>query len=154
VRSDARKASRGKRLFAVIVDSLLYLPMGIAWGVLAVSTDSNQSPMEADMSDGLSVTIVVCGLLAFGVFVVQLLMLHWHGWTIGKRLFRIRIVRTSGERAALGRIFCLRMLVPTLAACIPYGVGTVFSVVDALFIFRPDQRCLHDHIADTIVIEA
>jgi hypothetical protein len=30
----------------------------------------------------------------------------------------------------------------------------VFTIVDGLFIFRESRRCVHDLIADTIVIQA
>ena len=33
-------------------------------------------------------------------------------------------------------------------------VGGLVSLVDALLIFRDDRRCLHDEIADTIVVTA
>lgn len=31
--------------------------------------------------------------------------------------------------------------------------GSIFSLVDVLFIFREDHKCIHDLIADTIVID-
>ena len=31
-------------------------------------------------------------------------------------------------------------------------VGTIYGLVDVLMIFRASRRCLHDHIADTIVV--
>jgi len=72
---------------------------------------------------------------------------------VGKRALGIRIVRSSGERASLGRIFALRYLPVTLLGAIPY-LGPVFSLVDILLIFRDSRQCLHDQIADTIVVKA
>jgi uncharacterized RDD family membrane protein YckC len=33
-------------------------------------------------------------------------------------------------------------------------IGWMFTLGDALLIFREDHRCLHDHFADTIVVKA
>jgi hypothetical protein len=41
--------------------------------------------------------------------------------------------------------------VPTLIGMIPY-VGWIFSLADPLFIFGESRRCLHDMLADTIVV--
>jgi len=34
------------------------------------------------------------------------------------------------------------------------GIGQIYSIVDALLIFRQSRKCLHDNIADTIVVKA
>ena len=39
------------------------------------------------------------------------------------------------------------------AASIPV-IGTVYGLLDVLLIFRASRRCLHDNIADTIVVTA
>lgn len=64
----------------------------------------------------------------------------------------VKIIRTDGSRAGLTRIFFLRMFVPGLIGGIPV-VGMIFSIVDPLFIFQESRRCVHDLIADTVVIK-
>jgi uncharacterized RDD family membrane protein YckC len=44
-----------------------------------------------------------------------------------------------------------RWLVPYLMTLIPFA-GLVLALLDVLFIFRDDQRCLHDLLADTKVV--
>ena len=80
-------------------------------------------------------------------------VLRQHGQSVGKRLLGIKIVRTDGARAGLGRIFSLRILVPNVIYMVPI-LGALFALVDALFIFRDDRRCIHDLMADTQVIAA
>mgnify|MGYP002787798774 FL=1 len=75
------------------------------------------------------------------------------GWTIGKRLVGIRIVRTDGSRASPARLFWLRMFPLAFGLVIPF-VGWLVLLIDALFIFGAAQRCLHDLAADTIVVTA
>ena len=59
----------------------------------------------------------------------------------------------DGSRASVGRIFWLRNVVNTLITLIPL-VGWLYNLVDALFIFTDRRQCLHDKIADTIVVDA
>jgi uncharacterized RDD family membrane protein YckC len=63
----------------------------------------------------------------------------------------IRIVQIDGERATWGRIVGLRIMPMQLLSWIPY-IGGIISLVDVLFIFRANRRCLHDEIARTKVV--
>jgi uncharacterized RDD family membrane protein YckC len=72
---------------------------------------------------------------------------------VGKKLAGIRIVRSDGSRAGLRRIFLLRSVVPGVFGAIPL-IGPFFSLIDTLFIFGEERRCVHDLIADTIVVNA
>jgi uncharacterized RDD family membrane protein YckC len=49
------------------------------------------------------------------------------------------------------RAFLLRGTLPFMVEQIPL-VGLLFWLVDSCFIFREDQRCLHDLVAGTRVI--
>jgi uncharacterized RDD family membrane protein YckC len=76
-----------------------------------------------------------------------------NGQTIGKKIVGIKVVRADGTPASFPRILFLRNGINTLIGMIPL-VGLVFAVVDALCIFREDERCIHDQFADTIVVQA
>jgi uncharacterized RDD family membrane protein YckC len=71
-----------------------------------------------------------------------------NGQSIAKKLLKIKVVRSDGSRASLGRIFWLRNVVNGLLSIIP-----AYGIVDVLFIFGESRQCLHDKIADTIVIK-
>ena len=72
-----------------------------------------------------------------------------NGQSIGKKLLGIKVVRTDGSPASLGRLIWLRNVVNGLIGIIP-----LYGIIDALFIFGESRQCLHDKIADTIVIKA
>lgn len=95
--------------------------------------------------------IAFIGIMAIlGIVAYQIYLLHTEGQTIGKRAANIRIVEVdSGENGGFVRNFLLREFVNGLLAFIPF-----YAIVDILFIFRDDQRCIHDHIAGTKVVKA
>lgn len=83
----------------------------------------------------------------------HLYLLIKSGQTIGKRVIGVRVVRTDGSTVSAWRILGLRWVLPSLLSMLPV-VGQVVLLIDALPIFSANRRCLHDHLADTIVIKA
>ncbi len=72
-----------------------------------------------------------------------------NGQTIAKKMLNIKVVRSDGSPVSVGRIFWLRNVVNGLLGIIP-----LYGLVELLFIFGEAQQCLHDKIADTIVVKA
>ncbi len=141
---DGELAGRGTRLGAVIVDGLVFMIPGAFAGIGFAALRH---------ASGIGVALVAGLIGVVALVIVNLVMLHRSGQTIGKRVLGVKIVRTNGDRATLTRIFFLRSLVPGVFGNIPIA-GPVFTIVDGLFIFRESRRCVHDLIADTIVIQA
>lgn len=143
-------ADRGTRLGAAILDGLaafiFILPAMFVIPWLQRSGDS---------ANPVAVTALwVLMLLGLGgLLAVNLVWLHRYGQTIGKRLLKIKVLRSDGSRCALSRILLARWLPVTLLGSLPL-IGPIMQLVDALMIFREDRRCLHDLIADTIVVRA
>jgi uncharacterized RDD family membrane protein YckC len=79
--------------------------------------------------------------------------LHAFGGTLGKKLMGLRIVRSDGSRAGFVRLFFARGGAAVIPAFIPL-VNFVWGLLDTLLIFRDSRQCLHDQIADTIVVSA
>ena len=73
------------------------------------------------------------------------------GQTIGKKLQGIHVIKYSSDEikvAGFWRYFCLRFLFGIcFLTVIPF-----WFLINILFIFREDRRCLHDLIAGTQVI--
>jgi len=134
-------ASRGSRLGAAMIDGLAWVVILVPVFALAVM-ESGAALLGAV---GVVAVLVLAGL--------NLVWLSRYGQSIGKRVVKIRIVRDDGSKATLGRIVFLRIMVPQMIAGLP-GVGPLFGFIDTMFIFREDQRCIHDLIADTKVIVA
>lgn len=144
-------ADRGTRLGAAIVDGLvlLFVPYVLGFAALA--------QIKPDGGGGLSSAATVLGSLAVVSFIAiigyNLVLLHRNGQTIAKKWLGIKVVRSDGSACALSRIVFARWLPITVLGVIPL-LGPFVSLVDALLIFRSDYRCIHDHIADTVVVRA
>ncbi len=140
-------ADRGMRLAAYFIDLGFYLAAIIPGVIIIVLAASSNDDAIADAG----ILVIFTGLLGFGIY--NCVLLHRNAQTLGKKLMSIKIVRVNGSRAGLMRIFFLRGLPIGILNAIPL-IGYIFALVDPLMIFRNDQRCLHDLIADTIVIKA
>ena len=66
-----------------------------------------------------------------------------------KKLVGIKVVRADGSPASVGRIVWLRNILNGFISIVP-----LYGLLDSLFIFGESRQCLHDKIADTIVINA
>lgn len=150
-----RKADRLTRLLAVFIDGLVIsVPaFGLAIGLAVYVGAQGDLTHESFRSPVLIGAVVAFVLYVLGFTAYQIYWLWKNGQTLGKKLMKIRIVRSDGVPAELWRLLVLRYLVPTLAGAVPF-VGGLFSLADPLFIFGDEKRCLHDLLADTIVVDA
>ena len=115
-------AGRGDRFLATIVDGVIYLVPYI----LIFAFDP-----------------VIGGLLLLAVFVYQIVLLTKDGQTVGKKAWGIRIVgMQTGANGGFVTNVLLRLIVNGLLGLIP-----LYGLVNILFIFRSDLRCIHDMIA-------
>jgi uncharacterized RDD family membrane protein YckC len=141
-------ADRGARLGATVLDlvltmTIVYLPIVLA--VFLRTMGRNRATTAIALLVGSSGLFIWGGFTYVGV--------KRSGQSPGKRLLGIRVVRRDGSPASAARIFWLRNLLNCLPAIVP-PVGVVYGVVDSAFIFSQSRRCLHDRLADTIVVKA
>jgi uncharacterized RDD family membrane protein YckC len=140
---------RGTRLLAALLDSLLSI--AVFWLIGKVTPFNLFDPTHGPL--GLKRLVLTLLVAAFVFALMQGWLLATQGQTIGKRLLGLRIVRPDGERASIARLIGLRYGVGFVVAIIPV-VNMLYSLIDSLLIFRESRRCLHDNIADTIVVKA
>ena len=140
-----KPAERGARLGAAILDTffagLAYLP-----GLFSLIPFASAQVEE----DPLGIAFLLAGAAVFLVWLYfTVVFVRRNGQTIGKKLLKIKVVRADGSPASLGRIFWLRNFVNGFLSLIP-----LYGIIDSLFIFSESRQCLHDKIADTIVVNA
>jgi len=79
-----------------------------------------------------------------------MILLTRDGQTLGKKIMKIRIVRfDDGSNPRFGRVIGLRVFLNGLLGFIPS-----YALVDVLFIFGSQPRCIHDYTAGTKVVQA
>ncbi len=138
-------AGRGQRLVAALIDTAIYIAILFALN----------ATLGLGLFDGQSATqVVTATLLGVAMFLaVQGWPLVKRGQTLGKIALGLRIVRPDGSRVGPGRLLGLRYGVGFVIAAVPV-LGNLYGLIDALLIFRESRKCLHDNIADTIVVKA
>lgn len=142
-------ASRWSRLFAKLVDTAAIV---VIVAVAALVAGFLQGFGVAEDTT-LILGVGLGGLGALGLLGYNLNRLHSHGQTLGKQVFKIRIVRSQSlSPVSLSRLIGLRYLPIYLGSNIPF-IGSFLALFNVLMIFANDRRCLHDHIADTTVID-
>jgi uncharacterized RDD family membrane protein YckC len=160
VADDEVKASRGSRLGAAFLDSLIiFLPMTPAY-VQAMPLIMRAGPgVQRNMFAawgiiaGTGTWFYVGALWIVIMLIINGVLAYRNGQSIAKKLIGIKDVRTDGSRASFARIFWLRNVLNSVFSFIPL-IGSLYGLIDILFIFGSAKRCVHDYIADTIVIRA
>ena len=141
-------AGRWRRLGGAIIDSIVLMIFILPiFFLLGVFETVNQTEQEL---------VFQIGLMLIGFFiwlVVNAYLLYHHGQTVGKRLVNTKIVTLDDRQAEFSRIVLYRTL-PMHAISVTPVIGNFLGLIDALFIFGSEKRCLHDYIAKTRVIMA
>lgn len=141
-------ASRGSRFGAALIDGLAVglANLGLLWG-MGIFEQMMRRPDDLGL-------VATAGAIGFALWLgIQLAFLR-SGQTLGKRMVGIRMVDyETGGPVPLGRLVLLRYLPVQLISLVPV-VGRILPLVDVLFIFGGEQRCLHDLIAGTKVVQA
>lgn len=161
-------ASRASRIGGALINAFFYFLCTVP-GSLAISRKlveqypelaEGKMPRLADLdleSVRQNAVWVLAGLAAG--FLLQTLLIAFRGRNLGKLLTGSQVVRVdNGQPAGFLRGAVLRFLLPvTLMLALHYTTG-LFGVlllfVDFCFMFRADQRCLHDLVAGTKVVRA
>jgi uncharacterized RDD family membrane protein YckC len=144
-------AGRGARLAAAFLDGIFFALLVYVPLIFAVRVQGHPVVVNAHVNYGAMFGPVsllgLIGLIAWAWLTI--LFVTRNGQSIAKKLLGIKVVRTDGSPASLGRIFLLRNVVNGLLALLPF-----YGLVDILLIFGEARQCVHDKIADTIVIKA
>ena len=142
-------AGRGLRLGGAIIDGLILLaillPLMFVGGYFS-GMMSGQEPALA--------TKLMWAVMGFVLFVlVQGYPLSQSGQTWGKKALKMKIVDLEGRQPSFATLIGKRYLPVQAIGLVPY-LGGLFGLVNVLFIFGEERRCIHDLIAGTRVVMA
>ena len=133
-------ASRESRFVARFIDGLI--PSLVLFISLIIAETIN------NLETYTFFVLSAIGLLF--LFIYQAFLLTTKGQSIGKILMKIKIIdyRTN-ENGGFVQNFLLRSFANSMLTIIP-----LYGLVDKLFIFSADSRCLHDLISGTKVVRS
>jgi uncharacterized RDD family membrane protein YckC len=137
------KATKMDRLFAALIDGLISI-IGMLPIFFFIDFDALAEP-SASLTAVLFVYGFIMTLLLHGY------LLYYYGQTIGKNFMSIRIENLDSSKASLKTIYFKRMLPMQVLSIIPFGGQFISGIVNPLFIFGKQRRCLHDYLAKTQV---
>jgi uncharacterized RDD family membrane protein YckC len=165
-------AARWKRFLGHLIDSLVVLVPAAAVGILAGVADGSiqglpiETPQQwlvrfyqSPWAPLLTVLIVLATSLQTALLVTR-------GQTVGKWVLGTRIVTMSNQHPSWWRLVLVRPLIILVAAARPQvpstdsewghpfrlALGGLF-LVNALLVFSPERRALHDYLAGTQVVD-
>jgi uncharacterized RDD family membrane protein YckC len=131
-------ATRSQRFLGSLLDNIFALLACAPAAIVAAALDASE--------DIIGVALV-CGFVLFAIY--QSVIIAQSGQSLGKKLLKIKIVRPDGSVPGFVQGVLVRYwLMTTMSA-----VCNIVGLIDALLIFREDQRTLHDHMAGTNVIQ-
>ncbi|BFM09407.1 RDD family protein [Halioxenophilus aromaticivorans] len=139
-------ASRGNRFIAALFDSLIIFP----FTVLLMRYTGVFEAMSSGKEPALKSTLILT-LASIAIFLaINGWLLFRDGQTLGKKLFRVKIVTLAGSKASVADL-AKRYGFSWAIGYLPV-IGVIASLVNVLFIFGKERRCLHDFVAGTKVI--
>lgn len=141
-------ASLGKRFLAALVDTIIMVIIIIPLTLFIVGAATFDPNQESTLMFEL-----LMGLVGIGIYLaVNYRLIVRQGQTIGKKVVGIRIVNERGEVPELNPSLLKRYAVYMLPGLVPL-IGFLFSIVNILWIFGSERRCIHDLVANTWVVE-
>jgi uncharacterized RDD family membrane protein YckC len=146
-------AERGTRLAAQMLDGFmafaLMSPAIFHVGRSVPGGGGSLAFFRGFFSGGLA---TICGVAWVVLMGLQAYLLTTTGQSLGKRWLKIKIVRLDGSQVNFVTGVLLRNWLFMLLQYLP-GIATASGILDSLFIFRSDRRCLHDFVAGTKVVQ-
>jgi len=141
-------ASRWDRLWASLIDTIIQMvviiPVMYYSGVFQLLMKGQEPSLQYNLA------MAGVGLITFIVFNIKFLIST--GQTIGKKVLGIKIVDLQGQLPSIKTTLPIRYAVFFIPAQIPI-IGQLLSIINILFIFGKEKRCLHDFAAGTRVVK-
>ena len=141
-------AGRVRRFFAGLID-FIAVPLVSILVMLVTGILEHAEAYSSFFQTGMRATIVA----VLGYLVTNGWLLYRRGQTLGKAIMGIMIVDVdSGEKASFRKLILARMwfLATLYLLLVPWLL--LIPLIDHVFIFSKQRRCLHDLICGTSVV--
>ena len=142
-------ASIVKRFFAYLIDLAIYLPIAFVFQYTTANLRAQGGVENERNALYMTISIVIFAVLLYGY-----LPHKWQGQTIGKKLFKIRLVPTDNKKIEFSRYLIREFLIKVTIGWAAVPVSAVFWLYETYILKRKDSIMLYDRLLNMRVVAA
>ena len=142
-------ASIVKRFFAYLVDLAIYLPIAFVFQYTTANLRAQGGAENERNALYMTISIVIFAVLLYGY-----LPHKWKGQTIGKKLFKLRLVPTDNKKIEFSRYLIREFLIKVTVGWAAVPVSAVFWLYETYILKRKDSIMLYDRLLNMRVVAA
>ena len=142
-------ASPVKRFLAYLIDLVIYLPIALVFQYMTVNLRAQGGAENERNALYMTISIVIFAVLLYGY-----LPHKWQGQTIGKKLFKIRIVPTDNKKIEFSRYLIREFLIKVTIGWGAVPVSALFWAYETYVLKRKNPTMLYDRLLNMRVVAA
>ena len=142
-------ASIVKRFFAYLIDLAIYLPIAFVFQYMTATLRAQGGAENERNALYMTISIVIFAVLLYGY-----LPHKWQGQTIGKKLFKIRLVPTDNKKIEFSRYLIREFLIKVTVGWAAVPVSALFWLYETYILKRKDSIMLYDRLLNVRVVAA
>ena len=146
---NGKTASIFKRFFAYLIDLAIYLPIAFVFQYTTANLRAQGGAENERNALYMTISIVIFAVLLYGY-----LPHKWQGQTIGKKLFKIRLVPTDNKKIEFSRYLIREFLIKVTVGWAAVPVSAVFWLYETYILKRKDSIMLYDRLLNMRVVAA
>ena len=143
------EASPVKRFFAYLIDLVIYLPIALVFQYMTVNLRAQGGAENERNALYMTISIVIFAVLLYGY-----LPHKWQGQTIGKKLFKIRIIPTDNKKIEFSRYLIREFLIKVTIGWGAVPVSALFWAYETYVLKRKNPTMLYDKLLNMRVVAA
>ena len=140
-------ASIVKRFFAYLIDLAIYLPIAFVFQYTTANLRAQGGAENERNALYMTISIVIFAVLLYGY-----LPHKWQGQTIGKKLFKVRIVPTDNKKIEFSRYLIREFLIKVTIGWAAVPVSALFWLYETYILKRKDSIMLYDRLLNMRVV--
>ena len=142
-------ASPVKRFLAYLIDLVIYLPIALVFQYMTVNLRAQGGAENERNALYMTISIVIFAVLLYGY-----LPHKWQGQTIGKKLFKIRIIPTDNKKIEFSRYLIREFLIKVTIGWGAVPVSALFWAYETYVLKRKNPTMLYDKLLNMRVVAA
>ena len=146
---NGESASIVKRFFAYLIDLAIYLPIAFVFQYTTANLRAQGGAENERNALYMTISIVIFAVLLYGY-----LPHKWNGQTIGKKLFKIRLVPTDNKKIEFSRYLIREFLIKVTVGWAAVPVSALFWLYETYILKRKDSIMLYDRLLNVRVVSA